>query len=114
MQRAVRLSVLDHLAGDAVLLGEAGVEVVQLGEDAAVETARQPCQLNQRRLADGIHSGCEQCVVSCHANPLMVEVRKVSLPANVTPAKAGVQRLCLDSRFRGNDVSRNPFFYGPL
>jgi len=30
---------------------------------------------------------------------------KVLLPATVTPAEAGVQRLCLDSRFRGNDTA---------
>ena len=28
---------------------------------------------------------------------------RVLIPATVTPAEAGVQRLCLDSRFRGND-----------
>ena len=40
-QQAVRLGVLDHLAGDAVLFGEAGVEVIQFGEDAAFDAARQ-------------------------------------------------------------------------
>ena len=30
---------------------------------------------------------------------------KVHLPETVTPAEADVQRLCLDSRFRGNDTA---------
>ena len=59
-QQAVRLRVRDDLAGDAVFLGKAGVEVLQLGEDAAIEPAREAGQLDQRRLADGLDDGRKQ------------------------------------------------------
>ena len=45
----------------------------------------------------------DQKVVSSGVCPS--ESVKVHLPATVTPAEAGVQWLCLDSRFRGNDMA---------
>lgn len=52
------LSVLDHLAGDPVLLGRAWVEVVELDQDAPLDgfAGQKAGQLHQRGLPDGLQS----------------------------------------------------------
>ena len=53
------LGIEDQLAGDAVLLGAAGVEVVELEVEATVEAggADVPLEEDQRRLADRAEDG---------------------------------------------------------
>jgi hypothetical protein len=60
---AFDFGVLDHLPGDAVLLRKPRVEVIQFGEDAAADPARQPRKRDQRGFADGLDGGSEQPVL---------------------------------------------------
>ncbi|MCZ7572579.1 MAG: hypothetical protein M5U01_28830 [Ardenticatenaceae bacterium] len=59
LERARRLRILDHLAGNAILLGKARIEILQLGEDAAFHSCGHPGQLHERCLADGFHGGAQ-------------------------------------------------------
>jgi len=51
---ARRDPLVHDLAGDPVLLREARVQVLELGNDPAIEPARQPRELDRRRRADDI------------------------------------------------------------
>ncbi len=53
LQFARRLSLLKNLTGDPVLLGKARVQIVELGQDAAIFSPREARKLDQRRVPDG-------------------------------------------------------------
>ena len=52
-----------------VLLGETGIEVVQLGQDPALYAAGDPGELNQGSPADGLYGGGQEGLVSSHFSP---------------------------------------------
>ena len=54
--------VLDHLAGDAVFLGEAGVEIFQFCKYPAVQVTGQAGEFNQGGVADGLDGRGEEGV----------------------------------------------------
>ena len=53
------LGLLNDLPSDAILLREAGGEVVQFGLDAAIHPGYEPGQFRQGRFADGVDGGGE-------------------------------------------------------
>ena len=63
LERSLLFGILDDLAGDPVLLGKAGVQVFQLGEDRAVFAAREPRKLDQRSPANRLDNRGQRCVV---------------------------------------------------
>ncbi len=55
-EASIGFGIFDHLQGDAVLLREAGIEVVELGQNPAIQPFRQAGQFNQRRVADRLQN----------------------------------------------------------
>jgi hypothetical protein len=64
-----RLGVLDHLPGDPILLREAGIEVIELGQDAAVKVASDSREGDERGLPDRLDGGVENPIVARHGVP---------------------------------------------
>jgi hypothetical protein len=60
LKTAVGLRVFDDLAGDAVLLGEPRIQVLQLRQHPAARRSRDAGELHQGCLADGFDSGRQQ------------------------------------------------------
>ena len=56
-QQTLRLGVFDDLTRDPVLLGEAGVQVFELGQDTAIQISGQAGKLDDRCFADGFDHG---------------------------------------------------------
>ena len=66
---AAGFGIFDDLPRDPVLLGKTRIEVVQLGQDPAIDIAGDPQQLDQGRLADGLYGRRQQEPVSSHFTP---------------------------------------------
>ena len=61
------LRILDNLPGNAVFLRKARIQVVELGEYAALQAPRDPRELDKRGLADGLDTKTECGLVSSSA-----------------------------------------------
>jgi hypothetical protein len=53
-ERALRFGILDDLSGDSIFLGKTRIQVVQFGQDAAVEPVSDAADIDERRFADGL------------------------------------------------------------
>ena len=80
-EQAVRLRVLDDLAGDPVLLGEPRVEMIQLGQDGAVQVSGEPGQPDERRIADRLDRRAEHAFVPSHVAAFRPPGHRASPPS---------------------------------